>query len=141
MHFRRKSGSKNASERGFTLIEILVALAVMTIGMMGTMAMYTSITRSTAVAQQMDRSVMVGEQLMEELRGMSVSSIQAMAQPANYTDRGITYTRQVQVTAVTGQSNLVVVRVTISFGEDNDTSSSAQHTTTFEMMRTLGESL
>ncbi|MBI4510322.1 MAG: prepilin-type N-terminal cleavage/methylation domain-containing protein [Deltaproteobacteria bacterium] len=131
---RRRDG-----ERGFTLLEILISLTVMTVGLAGVMSFHMSAIKGNALSQRLDRARMLAEQMMEELRSMPVDDIETQASQgyADWSEEGgaVTYHRQVTVTALS--TNLARIRVEVSYDVDGDTSDT--RTARLEVIRTRQE--
>ena len=61
-----------------TLVELLVALTVATIGLAGLLSLYTVITRGNAVSADTSQAIDLASQMVEDLGAMSVSQIEAL---------------------------------------------------------------
>jgi prepilin-type N-terminal cleavage/methylation domain-containing protein len=57
---------RRASERGFTLIELMIALTIMLIGITGILAMYTTSIRATSYSRHATEAMILGEDKLEE---------------------------------------------------------------------------
>jgi prepilin-type N-terminal cleavage/methylation domain-containing protein len=64
-------------ERGFTLIEVLVAAFVLTLGVLATLTLITGASRATAVNQSRDAAVNLARELVEGARGLSYDKLTA----------------------------------------------------------------
>jgi general secretion pathway protein I len=60
-------GSKHKHEAGFTLLEVLVATAIMAIAVVGVFSGLTAATRNAARITQYDRATMLARQVMDAL--------------------------------------------------------------------------
>ncbi|MFM2125788.1 MAG: hypothetical protein RL328_2239 [Acidobacteriota bacterium] len=76
-----------AGQRGFTLLEVLVATAIMGVAVAGIMGGLTSATRNAARVMQYDRATMLARMKMDELlvdetlpRGQAISGVFPPAQ-------------------------------------------------------------
>jgi prepilin-type N-terminal cleavage/methylation domain-containing protein len=127
-------------QRGFTLVELLVALVLILVAMMGTLGLYNTATSANRRGDQLARGTRYGEEVMEDLRGRSVTNI--LAAPPGYPDKvaaGVTYHRAFTIADVAGKPNLVMVTVTITYGEDGDETASGLHTLVLQSLRTKVE--
>ncbi|MDR1487435.1 MAG: prepilin-type N-terminal cleavage/methylation domain-containing protein [Deltaproteobacteria bacterium] len=59
---------------GFTLVETLIALAVIMLGFMAALVMHTSAVRSAAISENQITAVFLAESKMEQLRVMTPSA-------------------------------------------------------------------
>ena len=66
----RSSRATERSQRGFSLIEIMIAMAVSLIGLAGLMSLYVSISKSNQRATNLVIASSIAQQTMEELRSM-----------------------------------------------------------------------
>lgn len=57
-----------SARKGFTLIEVMVALAVMTVGVMGTLALQRQVVVSNRHARRVDIATQIAENWLERLR-------------------------------------------------------------------------
>jgi prepilin-type N-terminal cleavage/methylation domain-containing protein len=147
------------SERGFTLMELLVTLSVTTIGLIGLMGLHLSIARSNDDAARSAEAQAIATQELESLRAQLIPDMMttlagtATALPpvtnttlGTVTGRsGMTYRRVVKVTAPSTSSNLWLVRVEVSWTEDGAVAGAnggqLDHTLAVEVLRTVQEAL
>ncbi len=126
-------------EKGFTLIEVMVSLAVVIIGLLGIMGLQTTTMRANRLSRGLERAKVYAGQVMEDLRGKPGDSIAtAGTYPDVVTPDGVTYTRSYTKTGVTGSTGLSLITVTATFTDDSDGS---QHSASLQMVRTAGEIL
>ena len=158
---RRRGDPRNQqrSERGFTLLELLITLSVTTIGLIGLLSLHLSVARGndgasrSAEAQQIGAGILEGlraqsaTNMMTTLTGVSTSVPPVTAPVVTITGRaGMTFTVQRSVTALTGaSSNLWKVRVVTSWTEDGATAGTnagqLDHALALEVIRTVEEAL
>jgi Tfp pilus assembly protein PilV len=128
--------SPRRREGGFTVIEILIAVAVMMIGLAGIMVIQSAVARGNRDSRRLDRAKMIAQQDMEWTRGLTVTQIQG--KPANLGDQttsdGVTFHRTLQIAQVPGQTNLWLVTVQVTYAEDGDESD--LHVARVQMIRT-----
>lgn len=81
---RRRCGRGN--EAAFTLIEVIVAAAVIAIGVLGTMAAYFHMNRSSMAAQETTVASNAARAKMDELAGMTFTEV-----ISTYQDKVVTF--------------------------------------------------
>jgi prepilin-type N-terminal cleavage/methylation domain-containing protein len=64
-------------ERGFTLVEVMIALTVLLIGVAGILAMHMTSMHATAYSRHATEASVLGEDKMEELRTIPVETVMA----------------------------------------------------------------
>lgn len=101
------------NEQGFTLIEALIALFVLTVGVIGMMTLQTTAIHSNYGASTMTRASSVATRTIEEYRNSSYMSLPAPGTVVTSTDPETGFTVQVQSTAgpVAAESRWIQVTV------------------------------
>jgi type IV pilus assembly protein PilV len=116
-------GRITADQNGFTLIEMLTALVILTIGLLGTAALTTGVVRGNLAAKNITTATAIAQSCFEENRrvgytnaGAGSSSCQSGS--ANVTQGGITFTRALTVVPlVPDPTNIRTLTVTVSWSE------------------------
>lgn len=124
----RSSPSARARSRGVSLVEAVVALAVMGFGMLGIAAMQSSLRQNSDTARQRAEATRIASEAIEAMRSYSVvnassgkvsyadlvSGVPApLSLPGTITGTNATYTRTVDVTDTAAQNRKTVqVRIT-----------------------------
>jgi prepilin-type N-terminal cleavage/methylation domain-containing protein len=106
---------------GFTMIEVMVSLALLIIGFAGILALYMSTVAGNRASRQLERSRVLAAQLMEDLRGQALGSLGGDGVYAYDTitaAEGVTYTRSYEVQEVTGDLVRLITRVTYADQDD-----------------------
>ena len=67
----------DARERGFSLIELMVALTVLLIGISGVLTMHLTSMRATSYSRHATEAAVLGEDKMEELRTIPIDTLAA----------------------------------------------------------------
>jgi len=135
---------RRGRQSGFTLVEIMVSLAVIVIGLLGILALQTTTMRSNRQSRGLERARVYAAQIMEELRAKSVANIGATTFDGGktfsdiVTPDGMTYTRTFTSAPVTGYPNLILITATASFIDDSD---GTTHSATVQLLRTNQERL
>lgn len=104
-------------------MEVLIAIALMGIGLAGLMAMHSTMTRENRAATVLGAASTVGQDTLENLRSRSIAALEAEfgPLPINTTlpdvesDSGVQLARAVQVMAVPGTTELYRMRVNVSW--------------------------
>lgn len=124
-------------EGGFTLIEIMVSMALLVIGLLGILALQMTTVKGNRVSRELDRARVLAAEMMEDVRAKDVSTDTGGAYANVVTSDGVTYRRAYTVTTVSGTLRLVTVTVTFAENDDPDD----EHTATLQMLRTTQEAL
>jgi prepilin-type N-terminal cleavage/methylation domain-containing protein len=137
------SRSPRRGERGFTLLEVLVALLVTIIGLAGVLMMQSNTARANRQNAEFTHASMIAEETMEGARGTDIDTLLNNS-PITYTpqtDRGITYNITLTAARISTGSNLVLLTSAVSYSEDKDTSTADDRTARFQLLRTYTEKL
>ncbi len=82
---------------GFTLVESMLTLAIMSMGLLALAGLQITALRGNALSRRMTTAVSIAEQRLEQLKNTSYTNIQAEA-VAQVTASNLHFTRQVTVT-------------------------------------------
>jgi prepilin-type N-terminal cleavage/methylation domain-containing protein len=137
------SRAARRGERGFTLLEVLVALLVTIIGLAGVLMMQANTARANRENAEFTHASMIAEETMEGARGMNIDTL-LNTSPISYgsqTDRGITYNITLTAARIATGSNLVLITSAVTYSEDKDTSTADDRTARFQLIRTYTEQL
>jgi len=98
------------NQKGFTLIEVMIALMVLTIGILGMMVMQTSATTSNYRASTLTTASTIATQQVETLRSLPFTSVAngALVDPA--TSYPVSWT----VTNIAGLPDARLITVTVN---------------------------
>ena len=102
-----------SNQKGFTLLELLIALVILAIGLLGLAGLHIAAIKGNVSGFKISAASAVAQQRIEELKAMDSSSaaLSAGAHPAdgNATIQGIAYNRSYTIqdnTPVTGTSTI-----------------------------------
>ena len=99
------------TEKGFTLLEILIAISIFAIGVLAVASMQISAIRGNRLGNEVTQATFLAQDKLEELKNSSdIASV-----PDSNDQQGI-FTRSWQITPATGDSRLVTVTVTWTVG-------------------------
>lgn len=157
---------RRARQRGFTLLELLVTLAITTIGMLGILSLHVSLSRGNDGAARAAESITVAKDTLEWLRSLRYDDmLSALGTTAPGTDdlivdlsptvgrAGMSYRRRVILRKIADHgatnSQLIRLRVEVGWTEDQAARTVADgfasgrydHSVAFELLRTNQEAL
>lgn len=123
-HYGKSNGQSLSDQRGFTLIELFIAIVVLTIGLLGTAALTTGVVRGNLSAKNMTTATAIAQSCFEENRRVGYSSAGAVpaggsnscvSGNATVTVNGLAFTRTLAIDA--SVSNIKTLTVTVSWSE------------------------
>ena len=62
------------NDKGFTLIEVLIAMAILSVGLLGTAALITGIIKGNQISNRLTIATTLAQDKMEEIKGDSYSN-------------------------------------------------------------------
>jgi len=77
---------KLRSEEGFSLVEVLIAALILTVGMVGSLGALDAATKSTFSAQRHEQSIALAQREMEKLTAVSFARLELDTAPAAIAD-------------------------------------------------------
>ena len=116
------SRSRSAmSQDGFTLIEVLIAIFLLTVSLLGTAALTTGVIRGNKASRNMTTATAIAQSCLEENRRVGYTNAGAgssscLSGNANVTQGGVTFARVLTVTPV-DTTNIRTLTVTVSWSE------------------------
>ena len=149
----RRARPRGRGEAGFTLLELLITLAVMVIGMTGILGLQLATTRANQGASQTAEGVTIAQRTLEEARSKTLAQLLADhdddgALPIDHdfdaqtvTGRTTTYLRRITVEATEASDDLLRVRVEVTWADDGAAIGDPDHThvVSVELLRTRQE--
>jgi prepilin-type N-terminal cleavage/methylation domain-containing protein len=114
-----------SSPHGFTLLEVLVAIVILSIGLMGTAGLTTGIIRSNHFSKNLTSATAAAQTQLESIKSGGYSK----AVDSDYPDDtvimgGMTFYRSTEITPNTPAANMRTAVVTVNWTEANNTSRS-----------------
>jgi prepilin-type N-terminal cleavage/methylation domain-containing protein len=113
------------SSKGFTLIEVLIAMAIMIIGLLAFWNMHVSATKSDAFSSRMSKAVFYAEQELEDLKSATFSTLSNGDYSDTVTDGPVTFVRKWTISDYSASlSSTKQVDITVGWGGSNCSSAS-----------------
>ena len=99
---------------GFTLIEVMLTLVILSIGILAMARLQIAAIRGNALAQRMTTAASVAEGKIEQLKNAPFADIQAES-PTQVTASNLNFTREVTVTNNSPMANTKTVSVIVTW--------------------------
>jgi prepilin-type N-terminal cleavage/methylation domain-containing protein len=139
-------------QRGFTLLEMLITLAITTIGLTGLLSLHVVTTKSNELAARSGEGVAVAQQTLEQYRNrqvlMLLSDFGVSTLPLDVNlntivgRAGTTFGRRLIVEEMTSVSNsLIKLRVEVFWTDEGAPGGDLDHRVALEVIRTVEEGL
>jgi type IV pilus assembly protein PilV len=112
--FRRLS----KSTKGFTLIEVMIALVILATGLLALMTMQIVSIKANAFSSEMTYAAMLGQGRLEDVRNMDYDAVTAFAPvtlPVDPTTKGVAYRIERQVQDNTPATDMKTVTLIIDW--------------------------
>ena len=115
------------SPRGFTLIEVLVVIVVLTIGLLGTAGLTTGIIRGNFFSKNITSATVIAQTQLEAVQnkgylGATTTNFPSAVQAVPMD--GLNYGRRTIITDNSPATNMKTISVTVSWTEANNTARS-----------------
>ena len=110
---------QHKAQKGFTLIEVMIALVILATGLLALMTMQIVSIKANAFSSEMTYAAMLGQSELEKVRNMNYASVVAVAPqaynvPATLT-KGVAYTVETQVQDNTPTTDMKRVTLIINW--------------------------
>ncbi len=99
-----------SNERGFTLVELMVAVVILAVGVLALVGSSASVTKMIGSGKHTTNATLVAERRLEALRHVALGSSPVCSTLASGSATGVGYTEQWTVSG-TGASRTLVARV------------------------------
>jgi type IV pilus assembly protein PilV len=117
MFVRKLSPAIRRGAAGFTLVEILVAMTIFAIGVLGLAAGTMNVLRTNSTSQLSTSAINLAQSKIEELRAMSAAAFAGLSSPGSdtATASGKTFNRTWQITANSPVAGVTKIDVTVGW--------------------------
>jgi type IV pilus assembly protein PilV len=105
-----------ASNEGFTLVEILIALVILSIGLTALAGIQVSAIKGNAFSKRMTTAVSIADQTIEQLKNTPYNNIQSQA-TSQVSQSNMNFTRNVTVINDSPALNTKTIHVTVAWIE------------------------
>ncbi|MDY7032896.1 MAG: prepilin-type N-terminal cleavage/methylation domain-containing protein [Thermodesulfobacteriota bacterium] len=112
-----------SKREGFTLLEVLISMSVLSMGLLGVAAMSVYVSQGNAQARKVTAATVLAQSQLEAFKDMAYASITTGSDSNNPVDEsgnaGGIYTRTWTVTDNVPYANVKKVECTVSWGSDS----------------------
>jgi prepilin-type N-terminal cleavage/methylation domain-containing protein len=102
-------------EKGFTLLEVLVAITILSIGLLGVASLTTGIIKGNLYSKNVTSATVVAQQTIEEIQRVGYASANTLVGTATMSMGGFTFTRVTTISDATPAANMKTAKVTVSW--------------------------
>ena len=99
---------------GFTLIEIMITLVILSIGLLSLAGLQVSAIKGNANSKRMTTAVSIAEKKIEQIKNIPYTDIQSES-AQQFTVERVNFTQQVTVTANNPVQNIKKIDITVSW--------------------------
>ena len=102
-------------EKGFTLLEVLVAITILSIGLLGVASLTTGIIKGNLYSKNVTSATVVAQQKIEEIQRVGYDNANSLAGTATLSMGGYNFTRVTTISDATPAANMKTARVTVAW--------------------------
>jgi prepilin-type N-terminal cleavage/methylation domain-containing protein len=110
------------THKGFTLLEVLIALTMLTIGLLGVLGLTTGIIRGNFFSKNVTTATVIAGTRIEDIQRAGYTNANATnfpAGPDTVSMGGVTFSRSTSIADNSPQANMKTISVTVSWNEAN----------------------
>ena len=107
--------AKLCYEKGFTLLEVLVAITILSVGLLGAASLTTGIIKGNLYSKNVTSATVVAQQTIEGIQRVGYDHANDLAGTATVSMGGFTFASQTSVTDNTPAPNMKTATVTVSW--------------------------
>ena len=107
------------NDRGYTLIEVLVAMIILSIGLLGGAALIVGIIQGNSRSDRLTTATLLAQEKMEDIRGLAYSGAADSTEDYNSITNYPLFKRITSVVASSPAANMKTVTVTVFWDSDN----------------------
>jgi prepilin-type N-terminal cleavage/methylation domain-containing protein len=116
-------------DSGFTLLEVLVALTLLSVGLLGTAMLTTGIIRGNFFSKNVTSATAVAQSTIEGAQRVGYTAVNTYAAdstkvPPTVSMGGVSFSQSASVTNNSPATNMKTISVTVSWNEANNASRS-----------------
>jgi len=112
------------TDQGFTLLEVLVTVVILSIGLLGTLGLTTGVIRGNFFSKNITSATAVAQSQLEEVQREGYENATATKFPATaqvVSMGGVTFDRVTMIANNSPAANMKTVSVTVNWYEANNT--------------------
>jgi type IV pilus assembly protein PilV len=102
------------SKEGFTLVEIMITLVIMSIGLMALSGLQVHAIQGNAFSKRLTTAVSIGEEKLEQIKNAAYADVKSESS-TQIKRSNMNFTRQVTVTTNTNPVNTKTVKVAVTW--------------------------
>jgi type IV pilus assembly protein PilV len=122
---QRNRRGTGATQQGFTLIEVLVAVFILTIGLLGTAGLTTGIIRGNHYSKNITSATAAAQSQLESVKSSGyVNAVAANFPTDTVSMGGMTFNRATTITSDSPAANMKTISVVVTWTESNNTTRS-----------------
>ncbi|MCX5749508.1 MAG: prepilin-type N-terminal cleavage/methylation domain-containing protein [Candidatus Saganbacteria bacterium] len=103
------------SKAGFTLLEMVIVLAVLSLGLLPIMLLFSSGITASSDATNRSVAVQLAQQKMEQIKGLSYSDIESTSEAFGQISGFSNFSRAVTSSTAEGSPDLIDVKVNVQW--------------------------